>query len=162
MAVVKVTAASQAHFSSWLCSSYFRSGKQSAAHWPGRAVQSRGGFREKLHARNAKTWSGRCLCCAIFSLGCFQTFNHLFDRLVHLKTRSNRQKRHPCKDSLNLCKLFLQRNCYSVVFIACMYEYQRCTSYIDVYRQKWSDVYLYICVYSVQYTSFFTCDYSQL
>ena len=78
----------------WFCSSYFRSGKQSAAHWLGRAVQSRGGFREKLHAKNAKTWSGRCLCCcAIFSLEGFQTFNLLFDRHVHWKTSSKRQKR---------------------------------------------------------------------
>ena len=41
-------------------------------------------------------------------------------RLVHWRTSSNKQKRHPYKDSLNRCKLLLQRTCCSAVFTTCM------------------------------------------
>ena len=121
----------------------------------------------KVTRTNAKTWSGRCLCCcAIFSLEGFQTFNLLFDRLVHWKPSSERQKRHPCKDSLHRKKQFLQRNCYSLALITCMSEYHRCTSYIyiyiDVYRQKWSDLYMYtLCIQYTVYIFIYMWSYSQ-
>ena len=161
--MIKVTVASQAHFSSYDSAALIFAQESKALHTDLEERSKAEAASEKSYTQKMQRLEVDFVCAVPYFLwgAFFQTFNHLFDRLVHLKTSSNRQKRHPCKDSLNLCKLFLQRNCYSVVFIACMYEYQRCTSYIDVYRQKWSDV--HICVYSIRlYYSLFTGDYSQL
>ena len=157
----KVTAASQAHFSSYDSAALIFAQESKALHTNlEERSKAEAASGDKLHAKmikHAKTWSGLCLCCSIFSLESFQTFNLFFDRLVHWKTNSNRQKRHP----LQRFTASEQAVLAAELLQCCIYHMYRCTSYIDVYRQKWSDV--HICVYSIRlYYSLFTCDYSQL
>ena len=86
------------------------SGKQSAACWLRRAIQSRGGFREKLHAKMQRLEAD--FVCVPYFLSELSNFQSLVWQACALEDK--------LKQTLHLCKLFLQRNCYSVVFITCM------------------------------------------
>ena len=159
--MIKVTAASQAHFSSSDSAALIFAQESKALHTD---LEE----RSKAEAASEKSYTQKMQRLEVdfvwavpyFLWGAFKLSITCLTGLCIGRQAQTDRRGTLAKDSLNLCKLFLQQNCYSVVFITCMYEYHRCTSYIDVYRQKLSDV--YICVYSIQYTSLFTCDYSQL
>ena len=111
MAVVKVTAASQAHFSSSDSAALIFAQESKALHTDLEERSKAEAASEKSYTQKMQRLEVDTVCAVPFSLENFQTFNHLFDRLVHWKTSSSRQKRHPCKDSLHRNKQFLQQNC---------------------------------------------------